>query len=494
MTKSMFDLAESYPDLSSVVDIGDSYLKSKNDNNDDYPLPQNGYDIYAMVITASDSPHPSSAKGKTLIISGVHPREHAPPELTMRFAESLLTGYEVDADITWILQHTEVHIIFNVNPDSRYITETYPKTFWRKNQNPDRNCDADEIGVDLNRNYDFMWGELKGANTSGDECDNTYHGRNPFSEPETNTVADYAKQLFPAEQRRDDPEGSMDVAFGDDVMGIFVDVHAPGGYIIYPWTHDDSKTEDDDALQATARKMNYYNGYKLWAGGQPDFQYATTGDSYAYMYAALGVAAFGLELGEDFYEDCGRFENEIVPGNLPALTYLVKNAKKPFSLAKGPDIISLIVSDDVIQDGIQYGIKVTVVASDSRLVNSISRYPDFPETGGQGVAEVRVYLDVHPDDYEEGDALAWEMQLIDNDSEEPKFELDVISARGFSAGRHTLYVQAKDGAGYFGPTTGAFFDVEMRPTKSPSLSPTTDSPSHKTTSMVRIKIFFLIVT
>jgi len=100
--------------------------------------------------------------------------------------------------------------------------------------------------VDLNRNYDFMWGELKGANTSGDECDNTYHGRNPFSEPETNTVADYAKQLFPAEQRRDDPEGSMDVAFGDDVMGIFVDVHAPGGYIIYPWTHDDSKTEDDD--------------------------------------------------------------------------------------------------------------------------------------------------------------------------------------------------------------------------------------------------------
>jgi len=114
MTKSMFDLAESYPDLSSVVDIGDSYLKSKNDNNDDYPLPQNGYDIYAMVITASDSPHPSSAKGKTLIISGVHPREHAPPELTMRFAESLLTGYEVDADITWILQHTEVHIIFNV--------------------------------------------------------------------------------------------------------------------------------------------------------------------------------------------------------------------------------------------------------------------------------------------------------------------------------------------------------------------------------------------
>mmetsp|Transcript_12133 Transcript_12133/g.26190 ORF Transcript_12133/g.26190 Transcript_12133/m.26190 type:complete len:737 (+) Transcript_12133:149-2359(+) len=486
MTKSMFDLAESYPDLSSVVDIGDSYLKSKNDNNDDYPLPQNGYDIYAMVITASDSPHPSSAKGKTLIISGVHPREYAPPELTMRFAESLLTGYEVDADITWILQHTEVHIIFQVNPDSRYVTEKYPKTFWRKNQNPGNgreNCKADEIGVDLNRNFGFKWGDQDGA--SDDSCDSTYHGRGPGSEPETRAVVDYAKEIFPEEQgRRDDPEGSTNVAFGEDNTGIFVDVHAPGGYIFYPWGHKDRKSPDDDALQATARKMSYYNGYVLWAGGQPDFQYAASGDSSDYMYATLGVASFGLELGEDFYEDCNLFERKVLPDNISALTYLVKNAKKPFSLPKGPDIISLDLSDDgTTEDGVQYGIKVTTVASDSRLVNSISGYPDFPETGSQGVAEVRVYLDVHPDDFKEGDDLTWEMQLIDNDSEEPKFELEVISAGGFSAGRHTLYVQAKDGAGYFGPTTGAFFDVEMRPTKSPSLAPTTGSPSPKPTSM-----------
>eukprot|EP00580_Thalassiosira_gravida_P007911 CAMPEP_0201634714 /NCGR_PEP_ID=MMETSP0493-20130528/7532_1 /ASSEMBLY_ACC=CAM_ASM_000838 /TAXON_ID=420259 /ORGANISM="Thalassiosira gravida, Strain GMp14c1" /LENGTH=763 /DNA_ID=CAMNT_0048106595 /DNA_START=92 /DNA_END=2383 /DNA_ORIENTATION=+ len=485
MTKSMFDLAESYPDLSSVVDIGDSYLKSKNDNNDDYPLPQNGYDIYAMVITASDSPHPSSAKGKTLIISGVHPREYAPPELTMRFAESLLSNYQSDADITYILDHTEVHIIFQVNPDSRYITEKYPKTFWRKNQNPDNgrgNCKADEIGVDLNRNFGFRWGDQDGA--SDDRCDSTYHGRGPGSEPETRAVVDYAKEIFPEEQgRRDDPEGSMNVAFGEDNTGIFVDVHAPGGYIFYPWGHKDRQSPDDDALQATARKMSYYNGYVLWAGGQPDFQYAASGDSSDYMYAALGVASFGLELGEDFYENCNLFERKVLPDNISALTYLAKNAKKPFSLPKGPDIISLDLSDDgTTQDGVQYGIKVTTVASDSRLVNSISGYPDFTETGSQGVSEVRVYLDVHPDDFKEGDDLTWEMQLIDNDSEEPKFELEVISAEGFSSGRHTLYVQAKDRDGYFGPATGAFFDVEIRPTKSPSLAPTTDSPSLKPTS------------
>ena len=114
MTESMFDLVQKYPHLSSVSDIGDSYLKSSNTNNDDYDLPQDGYDIYAMKITASDGPHQSSAKGKALIIAGVHPREYAPPELVMRFAEMLLDGYDVDSDITWLLQHTEVHLIFHV--------------------------------------------------------------------------------------------------------------------------------------------------------------------------------------------------------------------------------------------------------------------------------------------------------------------------------------------------------------------------------------------
>mmetsp|Transcript_4540 Transcript_4540/g.9823 ORF Transcript_4540/g.9823 Transcript_4540/m.9823 type:complete len:510 (-) Transcript_4540:297-1826(-) len=250
---------------------------------------------------------------------------------------------------------------------------------------------------------------------------------------------------------------------------------------VYPWGHKNAKSKDDDALQATARKMSYFNGYTLWAGGQPDFQYATSGDSSDYMYAALGVASFGLELGEDFYEDCGLFEDEVVPDNLSALLYLAKNSKKPFSLAKGPDILGLVLSNDNIQDGIQYGIKVTVVASDSRLVNSIRNYPDFPATGGQGVAEVRVYLDVHPDDFKEGD-LVWDMKLVDDNSDEQTYELEVTSPDGFSAGRHTLYVQARDGRDYFGPATGAFFDVERRPTKSPTVAPTTNRPSKRPTS------------
>ena len=72
-----------------------------------------------------------------------------------------------------------------------------------------------------------------------------------------------------------------------------------------------------------------YLGYDLWAGGQPDFQYAAAGDSSDYMYASMGVASFGLELGEKFYEDCGHFEDVVLQDNINALFYAATVAKKP---------------------------------------------------------------------------------------------------------------------------------------------------------------------
>jgi hypothetical protein len=228
ITQSMFDLVAAHPGLASYSIIGESYLKATDSNNDEYEVDQNGYDIYAMNITASGSMRGSGEKGKTLIISGVHAREYAPPELVMRFAELLLSGYDSDSDITWLLEHTEVHLIFQVNPDGRYVAENYSDTFWRKNLNPSdgKSCDADRIGVDINRNYDFMWGDENGA--SPNPCDSTYHGRSAHSEPETRAVVEYARNLFPEGQRKDDPEGDRDVPYGEGITGFFIDVHSPG--------------------------------------------------------------------------------------------------------------------------------------------------------------------------------------------------------------------------------------------------------------------------
>lgn len=470
--QSMFDLADEHPDLASVSDIGDSYLKSTNSKNDDFDnLPEGGFDIYAINITASDSTHQSSAKGKMLIISGVHAREYAPPELAMRFAESLVNGYNVNADITWLLQHTEIHLIVHVNPDGRFVAENYPRLSWRKNLNPVQNggCSSDNIGVDINRNYDLSWGETKNGASSSDPCDSNYHGSSPISEPETQAVVNYAQDLFPEEQRKDPADINREL--GEDIMGMFVDIHAYGGYVYFPWGFDGSRSPDDEALQALGRKVAHYNDYKLWAPGSPDFQYPATGDGSDYMYAVAGVASFGFELGEDFYEDCDLFEDDIAPINLSALLYAAKISKKPFSLVKGPDIMDLVIVPDSEQDG---EIKVTVVASDSAMVSSHGG----SDTGDQGVAKVRLYLDVHPDDYNEGD-MTWEMLPVEADADD-QFEL-VMMSPNVSSGRHTLYAQAMDNGDYLGPVSSIFFDVVRQETASPSIGPVA-SPSSSPSS------------
>ena len=201
--QAMFDLADAYPHLASVTDIGDSYMKSSGGgggssvtNSELVDLPTEGYDIYAMNITLSSTDTSSyysdttttTNKGRILITSGMHAREMAPPELTMRLAEHILQSYGVDSDITWLLHHTEIHIIFYVNPDGRYIAENYHSLEWRKNGDDQESCsDVDgRYGVDINRNFDFVWGDLNGS--SDDPCSDTYHGLGPESEPETQAV------------------------------------------------------------------------------------------------------------------------------------------------------------------------------------------------------------------------------------------------------------------------------------------------------------------
>lgn len=453
--QSMIDLSASHPDLATTTDVGESQIKSSGVGE--------GYAIYAMNITAPWLSSSSSAKGRMMITSGVHAREYAPPELALRFAEYLLDGYGTDSDVTWLLRHTEIHLILQVNPDSRYVAEN-TNNQQRKNMNSEEGGGNDNggcmIGVDINRNFDFMWGDTSGGSSSDDPCGATYHGPSPESESETQAVAQYARELFPKGQRKDDPT----TASGDDIMGVFVDIHASGGQVYFPWGYADKRSPDDDALQALGRKVAHSPGYDLWGPGSPDFEYTASGDSTDYMYGVLGVAAFGLEIGEDKHEDCELFAGTILPDLLPSLLYAAKIAKKPFSLVKGPDIIDLVVSSTNDWNLM----KVTVVASDSQMVSDHS-------TGEQGVAKVQLYVDVHPDDYADGD-LTFDMIPSskgegEDETEAQTFGLEMVLPQGLASGKHTLFAQATDGDGYVGPVFSLFFEAEQVETTPPTSTP-----------------------
>ena len=142
--------------------------------------------------------------------------------------------------------------------------------------------------------------------------------------------------------------------------------------------------------------------------------------SLDYMCGVLGVASFGLEIGKDWYKNYNLLAGTIMPNVLPSLMYATTIAERLVSLIKGPDIIDLsVTTTDVL-----IVMKITVVASNSQMVDGHS-------TGEQGVAHVRIYLDVHPDDNKDG-GVTFDMVLLFEDSQ--TFNLEMILPQGLASG------------------------------------------------------------
>jgi len=220
--------ANSIPGLSvSLTDIGDSYLKTKDSKQ--------GYDIWALKITG-EAAEVTTEKGVFFAMAGIHAREYAPPELASRWAETLIDAYGNNADITAMLDHTEIHLVLQSNPDGRQVAETNRSVFKRKNLNPSGSgsrC-GKGVGVDLNRNFPFRWGFTPGS--SNDKCSPIYRGLAPASESEVKAIVQYCKTIFPGGQRKANPEEQRQEAYAETTtMGIFIDIHSFGEIIIWPW-------------------------------------------------------------------------------------------------------------------------------------------------------------------------------------------------------------------------------------------------------------------
>ena len=252
-------------------------------------------------------------------MTAVHAREYATAELNTRFAEYLVENYDVDPDITWLLDFTEIHLLLQANPDGRKLAETGLP--WRKNTN-ENYCSPTSTsrGADLNRNFEFQWGCCAGS--SGSECDVTYRGPSPGSEPETQTIQNYVRAIFP-----DQRGGLLTDPAPDNAMGIFLDIHSYSELVIWPWGFINTVAPNGTSLQTLGRKFAYFNDYEP---KQAIDLYPTDGTTDDFAYGELGLAAYTFELGTTFFQNCPVFENTILPDNLPALLYAAKTSRTPY--------------------------------------------------------------------------------------------------------------------------------------------------------------------
>ncbi|XP_053613735.1 zinc carboxypeptidase-like [Plodia interpunctella] len=300
------ELVTAYPDIVSPITIGSSFENRP---------------IRGIIINY----HPEITYTSVGILeSTIHAREWIAPAAVTWIIKEFLTS--TDPEIRELAEGYEWHIFPVVNPDGYAYTFTTNR-MWRKNRNVSyfTSCNTTGVlddmsnGVDLNRNFDFVWNT---AGTSPDPCSNTYPGPTAFSEPETRAIAQYVRNV----------NERANIAY-------YLAFHSYTQLVILPYSH----INGFNALMATnyadmyeigirgADRIQNRFGTNYRVGVSMDVMYAMSGTSFDWVkYTTQVPIAYLLEL-----RDLGEYgfllpPQQIIPTGLETMDFLVemnKNAK-----------------------------------------------------------------------------------------------------------------------------------------------------------------------
>ncbi|PVI03983.1 Zn-dependent exopeptidase [Periconia macrospinosa] len=177
--------------------------------------------------------------------AGIHARERGGPDNILYFMADLLAADKAGTGLTYgrksytnaqvksVLQ-AGIVVFPAVNPDGIAYDQS-TDSLWRKNRNT-RSGSGSSTGVDLNRNFDFLWDFPKKFASSTSPASTspgsqTFYGTAPFSEPETKNHAS-VYDSFPK-------------------IRWMVDIHSAVGDVLYSW--------GDDENQSTTPTQNFLN-------------------------------------------------------------------------------------------------------------------------------------------------------------------------------------------------------------------------------------------
>ncbi|MGE7436451.1 M14 family metallopeptidase [Kitasatospora sp. NPDC001175] len=228
---AVVSLSTAYPSLCQLVTLLEPSVE--------------GNTCHALRIGAA----PTGTRDCAVLIGGVHAREWGSCEILVHLAADLLEAYHTgtglgygatsfsSAQVRTVLEGMDLVVFPLVNPDGRHYSQTVDP-MWRKNRNPAYSHGPSCVGVDINRNYDFLFdfttafAPHSGVQVSEDPCDyQVFHGPAAFSEPETRNV----RRLLDSYPR----------------TRWFVDVHSYSEDMLYVW--------GDDQDQSTDQTMTFRN-------------------------------------------------------------------------------------------------------------------------------------------------------------------------------------------------------------------------------------------
>ncbi len=232
------------------------------------------------MVKISDNPNVNETEPEVLYTALHHAREPAGVMQMLFYMYYLLENYDTDPFIQSLVDNTEMYFVPVVNPDGYVYNQTTNPNgggMWRKNR---RNNDVPGcMGVDLNRNYGYMWGN-DNSGSSPDPCQETYRGATAFSEPEIEHIKDFCE---------------------NHEFKIALNYHTYGQWLLYPWGFTPDPCPDDVLFNAYSVLMSADHNYTYGPGNTTI--YNTNGGSDDWMYGEQTtkgkILAYTPELGGD---------------------------------------------------------------------------------------------------------------------------------------------------------------------------------------------------
>jgi hypothetical protein len=288
LAADLTSLERNHPNLSCVLIMGNGHADAGNIML--IKLYNREPETNAKEVWVNDPNKPD-----LLVVGCHHAREPMSVETALSFATYMCENYATDSNVRNVVDNMETYIIPCLNVDGWIYDDVEgSRHWWRKNSydwpgdEPDDWGYGQGTGVDLNRNYTYMWG-YDDYGSSPSWSAETYRGPSAGSEPEVQIIMDLTEEL-------------------DFVSAI--SLHSSGEWILRPWGYIDGYCSDNAKFVEMSQVINdeiydhlghYYKARGGWE------LYNTNGDLVDGLYGEYGVLAVTIELNSSsqggFYPD-----------------------------------------------------------------------------------------------------------------------------------------------------------------------------------------------
>jgi len=357
-------IANQHSNIASLYSIGESY-QCRN--------------IWCLEIT--DNPGVDEGEPGVFFMGLHHAREWPTVEICLYIANNLTDNYNVNSQITSLVNSRRLWIVPCENPDGYVYSHDQGNNMWRKNRRyfPEWGT----YGVDLNRNYGGSsngdiwgsWGTIGQGSVSLYPGDDTFCG--PWSESENSTKA--IKNFF----------------MQHDIC-TSISWHTYSELVLWPWSYSISKTTPDNTYLSQvgitmASLITQQDGTGTYTPEQSATLYPTTGDTddwaYGYAHYVQGrpTFAYTIEACTSFYPS-QIYLDQVCKENYDAGFYLLQEAGNINNVK--PRVIPPIISDMSTDSDGDYTVSWTQQNPDAQPIyykldelTNLTIYTDNAESG-----------------------------------------------------------------------------------------------------------------